>query len=163
MDVVLALGAAAIGGILLQQLNVPGGLIIGAMLGAAIVTAGAQLDASLPAPLEAVAFIVVGGSIGVLVTRETLGAVRTSLIPALLAAILIIAAGIGIAYLLRSLGMAPPSEFLATSPGGISAIAAVAAEQKTGAVEVAVFHLIRVILVLLSIPALIQLLTRPSP
>ncbi len=163
MDVVLALAAAAAGGILLQQLNVPGGLIIGAMLGAAIVTVGAQLEASLPAPLEGAAFIGVGAAIGVLVTRETLDAVRSSLLPGLLAAVLIIAAGIGVAYLLRALDIAPPSEFLATSPGGISAIAAVAAEQKTGAVEVAVFHLIRVILVLLSIPVLIQLLARRSP
>ena len=163
MDVVIALAAATAGGILLQQLNVPGGLIIGAMLGAAIATAGAQLEASLPAPLEGAAFIGVGAAIGVLVTRETLDAVRSALLPGLLAAVLIIAAGIGVAYLLRALDIAPPSEFLATSPGGISAIAAVAAEQKTGAVEVAVFHLIRVILVLVSIPVLIQLLARRSP
>jgi uncharacterized membrane protein AbrB (regulator of aidB expression) len=58
--------------------------------------------------------------------------------------------------------MAPPSEFLATSPGGLSAIAAIAAEEETGAVEVAIFHLVRVVLVLVSIPVLIQLLTRSS-
>jgi membrane AbrB-like protein len=162
MDVVVALGAAAAGGLFLQYLNVPGGLIIGAMLGAAVATAGAQLDASLPAPLEGAAFIVVGAAIGVLVTRETLGVVKTSLLPGLLAGVLIIVAGIGIAFLLRWLGMAPPSEFLATSPGGLSAIAAIAAEEETGAVEVAVFHLVRVVLVLASIPVLIQLLTRSS-
>lgn len=162
MDVVVALGAAVIGGLLLNQLNVPGGLIIGAMLGAAIVTAGASLDVNLPTPLEGAAFIGVGAAIGVLVTRDTLSAVRSALVPGLIAAVLIIGAGLAIAFLLRSLGMAPPSEFLATSPGGISAISAIAAEQKTGAVEVAVFHLIRVILVLISIPALIHFLTRPS-
>ncbi|MGI9659368.1 MAG: AbrB family transcriptional regulator [Gaiellaceae bacterium] len=163
MDVVVALAAAVIGGLVLKQLNVPGGLIIGAMLGAAIVTAGANLDADLPAPVEGAAFIGVGAAIGVLVTRDTLGAARSALVPGLIAAVLIIAAGLAIAFLLRSVGMAPPSEFLATSPGGISAIAAIAAEQKTGAVEVAVFHLIRVVLVLVSIPALIHFLARPSP
>ncbi len=162
MDVVVALGAAVIGGLLLNQLNVPGGLIIGAMLGAAIATAGANLEATLPAPLEGAAFIGVGAAIGVLVTRDTLGAARSALLPGVIAAVLIIAAGLAIAFLLRRLGMAPPSEFLATSPGGISAISAIAAEQKTGAVEVAVFHLIRVVLVLVSIPALIHFLTRPN-
>ena len=163
MDVVVALAAAVAGGLLLNQLRVPGGLIIGAMLGAAIATAGANLSPDIPAPLEGAAFIGVGAALGVLVTRDTLGDARSALVPGVLAAVLLIGAGIGIALLLRSLGMAPDSEFLATSPGGISAIAAIAAEQKTGAVEVAVFHLIRVILVLMSIPALIHFLTRPSP
>ena len=163
MDVVVALAAAIAGGLLLNQLNVPGGLIIGAMLGAAIATAGANLSPDIPAPLEGAAFIGVGAAIGVLVTRDTLGDARSALVPGLIAAVLIIGAGIAVAFLLRWLGMAPASEFLATSPGGISALSAIAAEQKTGAVEVAVFHLIRVILVLVSIPALIHFLMRPAP
>lgn len=162
MDVVLALGAALVGGLLFHQLGIPGGLIVGAMLGSAIVTAGANLSPDMPAPLEGAAFIGVGAAIGVLVTRDTLGAARSAIVPGLIAAVLIIAAGLAIAFLLRSIGMAPPSEVLATSPGGISAISAIAAEQRTGAVEVAVFHLIRVILVLMTIPALIHFLTRSS-
>ena len=164
MDVVVALAAAIAGGLLLNQLNVPGGpSSSGAMLGAAIATAGANLSPDIPAPLEGAAFIGVGAAIGVLVTRDTLGDARSALVPGLIAAVLIIGAGIAVAFLLRWLGMAPASEFLATSPGGISALSAIAAEQKTGAVEVAVFHLIRVILVLVSIPALIHFLMRPAP
>ena len=163
MDVVIALGAATAGGLLFNYLNIPGGLIIGAMLGAALVTASANLSPDLPPALEGAAFIGVGAAIGVLVTRDTLGAAKSALVPGLIAAVLIIAAGLGIAFLLRWLDMAPPSEFLATSPGGLSALSGIAAEQRTGAVEVAIFHLLRVILVLLTIPALIHFLTRRSP
>ena len=163
MDGVLSLAAAAAGGLLLQRLNVPGGLIIGAMLGAAIMTIGANLEAELPRPLQDASFIVVGAAIGVLVTRDTLGVVRSSIVPALLAAVLIIAAGLAVAFLLRRLGMAPPNDVLATSPGGITAISAIAAEEREGAVEVSIFHLVRVVLVLISIPALIQFLARSDP
>ena len=163
MDVVLSLAAAAAGGLVLQRLNVPGGLIIGAMLGAAIMTVGADFEAELPGPLRSASFIVVGAAIGVLVTRGTLDAVRSAIVPALLAGVLIIAAGLAIAFLLRALGMAPPNAVLATSPGGITAISAIAADQRDGAVEVSIFHLVRVVLVLLSIPALIQFLARSSP
>ena len=162
MDVVIALSAATAGGLLFNYLNIPGGLIIGAMRGAAIVTASANLSPNLPAPLEGAAFIGVGAAIGVLVTRETLGAAKSALVPAAIAAVLIIAAGLAIAFLLRWLGMAPPNEFLATSPGGLSALSGIAAEQRTGAVEVAIFHLLRVILVLLTIPALLHFLARRS-
>tara|TARA_B100000686_G_C16627069_1_gene882469 strand:- start:170 stop:664 length:495 start_codon:yes stop_codon:yes gene_type:complete len=162
MDAVVALGAAVMGGLILNYLKVPGGLIIGAMLGAAIVTSSANLEVNFPSKLEGAAFIGVGASIGVLVTRDTLSSAKSALIPGLIAALLLIGAGLLIAFFLRYVGMAPPSEFLATSPGGISAVSAIAAEQKTGAVEVAVFHLIRVIIVLISIPVFIYFLARPS-
>lgn len=126
-------------------------------------TIGANLEAELPRPLQDASFIVVGAAIGVLVTRDTLGVVRSSIVPALLAAVLIIAAGLAVAFLLRRLGMAPPNDVLATSPGGITAISAIAAEEREGAVEVSIFHLVRVVLVLISIPALIQFLARSDP
>ncbi len=163
MDVVVALAAAVAGGLVLNHLNVPGGLIIGAMFGAALVTAGANLNPDLPSPLKTAAFVIVGASIGVMVTRDTLDAARSALVPGLIAAVLLIGAGLAIAFLLRSTGMAPPSEFLATSPGGLTALSSIAAAEQTGAVEVALFHLIRIVLVLLSIPALIHFLSRSSP
>lgn len=163
MDIVLSLAAAAAGGLLLQRLNVPGGLIIGAMLGAAIMTIAADFKPELPGLLQGASFIVVGAAIGVLVTRDALEAVRSSIVPALLAAVLIIAAGLGIAFLLRALGMAPINDVLATSPGGITAISAIAAHERNGAVEVSIFHLTRMVLVLLSVPALIHFLVRSSP
>ena len=89
-----------------------------------------------------------------LVNRDSIAAIKAVLLPAVLSGILIIVAGIAIAYLLRVMGIAPPDDILATSPGALSSVSAVAVERGVGPVEVAVFHLVRLILVILSLPAL---------
>lgn len=159
MSLALLLAAATAAGLLLQRLGVPGGLVIGGMVGAAgysLVRGGAEV--AVPGPLRAAAFLVLGASIGAPVTREVVMGLRGVLLPAVLAAVLIILAGVGIAYLLLALGLAPPSAVLATSPGALSAVSAAAAERGTGAAEVAIFHTVRVFLVLLSLPGLLALL-----
>lgn len=153
---------AAVSGLLAQRLNLPGGLIIGAMVGAAV----AQLirggeAAAVPGPARSVAFLVLGTTIGTTVTRETVVALRGALLPAVLAAVLIITAGVAVALVLRALGVAPAGDVLATSPGALSAVTAVAAERGAGSAEVALFHTVRVVLVLLTLPVVLALLPDP--
>lgn len=158
MELVLVLGAATACGLAAQHLGMPGGLIFGSMIGAAAITLWRGGGVSLPASLENGAFIVIGAAIGVLVTRSSIAAMRSVIFPALLSAVLIILAGVAIAYLLRVMGIAPPEDVLATSPGALSAISALAIERGVGPVEVSLFHLVRVVLVILSLPALSLLL-----
>ena len=153
-----ALTAAAVFGLAAQRLNIPGGLILGAMVGAALVTLATGVDIAMPPPLRDAAFIVIGAAIGVQLTRQAVSNLGPVLIPALLAALLIIIAGVAVTFLLRAAGMAPPGDVLATSPGALSVMSAVALEQKTGPAEVALFHLVRVVMVLLSLPLLVRLL-----
>ena len=115
-------------------------------------------DIALPAPIRDAAFIVIGAAIGVQLTRSAISNLGPVLVPAVLAGLFIIIAGVGVAYLLRAVGLAPPGDVLATSPGALSVMSAVALEQRTGAVEVALFHLVRVVMVLLSLPLLVRLL-----
>jgi membrane AbrB-like protein len=157
MRIVLTLAAAAVVASLFARWRVPGGMIVGAMLGAAafsLATGGAEIE--LPRPMVGGAYVVVGTLIGAGITRETLGQLRHVAVPAVLSAALIIACGLGIALVLRWLGLAPEGVILATSPGALSATTAVATEQGTG-VPVAVFHLVRVVLVLASLPLLLRL------
>lgn len=159
MAIALLLVAASVVGLLFARLGVPGGLIVGAMVGAAgcsLLRGGAEVV--LPGTLRTAALIVLGATIGASVTRDTVGELRGVLLPAVLAAGLIILAGVAIAYLLRALGIAPEGAVLATSPGALTSVVAAAAERGTGAAEVALFHTVRVILVLLSLPALLGLL-----
>lgn len=159
MSLVWLLAAASAVGLALERLSVPGGLVVGSMIGAAAYTlARGGPEVVVPAPLQTATFVVLGAVLGATVTRETVVGLRGVLLPAVLAAVLIIVAGVGIAYLLQALGLAPPAAVLATSPGALSAMSAVAAERTSAAAEVAVFHTVRLILVLLSLPALIALL-----
>jgi hypothetical protein len=148
------LTAGTIAGLVAERLKVPGGLILGSMVGAAAFSVARDLHVTMPNWMQAVAFIIIGCAIGTLVTRDFLGDFISIAVPAVLAAVLIIAAGIGIAFLLRWMGIAPPSDALATSPGALSFMSAAALEQGRGAVEVTTFHVVRVILVMLSLPLL---------
>jgi membrane AbrB-like protein len=158
MRLPLLLAAAAAVGLLLQRFDMPGGLVVGAMIGAAAfnLAAGGQVD--VPPPLRTASFIVLGAVIGSGITRETLMSLQASVLPAVIAAMLIIVAGVGVTLALRALGIAPPGDVLATSPGALSAITAVAAERGVGAPEVALFHTIRVVLVLVSLPLILTIL-----
>lgn len=159
MSLVLVLIGAAAVGLAFERFGVPGGLIVGAMIGAAavsLVRGGAEV--AVPTPVRTTAFLVLGAAIGSTVTRDTLVALRAALLPALLSAVLIIVAGVAIAFLLRALGVAPTGDVLATSPGALSAITAAAAARGLGAPEVALFHTVRLLLVLLTLPAVLTLL-----
>lgn len=150
--------AGTVIGLLAHRFKVPGGLILGSMIGAAAFSVARDLQVITPKWLQSVAFIIIGCSIGVLVTRDFLGNLRNIVVPAVLAAMLIIAAGIAIALLLRWIGISPPADVLATSPGALSFMSAAALDQGRGVVEVTTFHVVRVILVMLSLPLLRLLL-----
>lgn len=163
LALVLLLAVAAATGLLAARLGIPGGLITGAMVGAAAVnlTRGGTAVA-VPQGVQTAALLALGAGIGATITRDTLTSLRAAVLPAVLAAALIILAGIGIALALRALGIAPPLDLLATSPGNLSALSAAAASRGSGAAEVTLFHTVRVVLVLLSLPALTALLPEPG-
>jgi len=155
---IVMLLVAAVVGLAADRAGFPGGLIFGSMVGAAAVTLISGQRITIPTPLQDASFIVIGAAIGALITRDSLATLRGVLFPALLSAVLIIGAGIAIAFLLRSFGIAPAGDVLATSPGALSFVSSVALEQGVGAVEVSVFHLVRVVLVILSLPLVASLL-----
>jgi membrane AbrB-like protein len=158
LTVCLALLCAAAGGLTAQHLNVPGGLIMGALVGAAAVGLVANTGAELPRPFIGAAQIALGAGIGLQVTRKNVTELGAMVLPGILSGALIIGAGLGIAYLLRVLHIAPDGDVLATSPGALNVLSGIALEQGVGAVQVAFFHLIRIVMVILSLPLLIHLL-----
>lgn len=158
LQLVGALVAATTCGLIAERFALPGGLILGAMVGSAAVTLATDSSVTMPEPLRAGAFIVIGAAIGVQMTRQAITQLGPVLVPAVMAGVLIILAGLGIAYLLRALGISPPGDLLATSPGALSVMSAMAIEQDTGAVEVALFHLVRIVMVILSLPLLVRML-----
>ncbi len=158
MPLAIALLAAAAGAVALERLHVPGGVILGSMAGAAVVTAvagGGELQ--LPRPVVTVAAIVIGAEVGGSITRQFLAALPRLAVGALLSSSLIIAAGLAIAFLLRQLGVVPDgASLLSTSPGALTALTALATERGVGA-EVAVFHTARIVLVLATLPIFVRL------
>lgn len=127
------------------------------MAGAAAVTLARGGPAvTVPKPLETGSYLLIGAVIGSTITRETLTQLRGVALPAVLSALAVIAFGIGLAIVLRWIGIAPDGVVLATSPGALSVMAAAAAPMGVGP-QVAVFHTLRIVLVIVSLPLLIRL------
>lgn len=154
---VVTFAAAGIGAWLATLAGIPGPLIFGTVTGAAIVTLARAEPAYRPRWLSFVIQATLGWTIGSLVTRDTLVALGEATLPALLSSGLIIGAGILIALVFRLLGIAPDGDVLATSPGAVEALASLADEQDAGALQVTVFHTVRLVLVIGSLPLLLQL------
>ncbi|QBI20503.1 hypothetical protein ER308_13640 [Egibacter rhizosphaerae] len=161
MLIVLCVAAALAGGVVARLLRLPGGMIVGAMVGAAAASLWVG-GIELPEAFRTVVLTAVGVMIGSQVTREMLRALRPALLPAVASGALLILAGLLIALLLRALGMAPEGDVLATSPGALSVLAGAAAEQNAGAPTVALFHVTRIVLILLTLPLVLRLLP-PAP
>lgn len=156
MQLGVTLVVAWVAGHALSRLRVPGGLLVGAMVGSAVTTLAWGRALTLPFPLLAGAFVVIGLSTGVLVTRERLRALAPLVAPALVSAIALILAGGLIALLLHALGIAPPAVILGTSPGGLSVLVAASIEHGEGAAEVALFHTVRLVMVIALIPLILR-------
>ena len=154
----MAFAGALFAAVVIDALGVPGGMVVGGTLGAIGVVVVRNRDITLSGRASATMQILVGLLVGIRITPDTVGQLGSQFVPALLATIIIIAAGLVIARTLHRFGRLPSWIVLATSPGGLEAVVAVAVERREGPVEVALFHFVRILLVLLSIPLLVWLL-----
>jgi membrane AbrB-like protein len=160
MLTILTVAVAAAAGLTAQHLRLPGGILVGSLIGAALVTLMSGTENTVPASMTTVLPLAVGLLTGAMVTREMLRALRRMVAPAILSGLAIVLAGVLIALALEALGTAPPAAVLATSPGALSVLVGTAIEIETGEVEVALFHVVRLVLVILLAPALLALQNR---
>ncbi|WP_170182618.1 AbrB family transcriptional regulator [Blastococcus colisei] len=163
MLMLATLAAAAAGGLLARRLRLPGGLLVGSAIGAAAVTLMSGSRLPVPAAMHIAIPIAVGTLTGLLLTRKAVRELRSVLLMAVCSGVAIIALGLGVAAALEAIGWAPPAVALATSPGALSVLVGTAIEVQTGSVEVAMFHMVRLMLVVLLSPLLVALLRHPDP
>jgi membrane AbrB-like protein len=156
------LSAAAVGGLLARRMRLPGGLLVGSALAAAAVTLASGSRVPAPAAMSIAIPIAVGTLTGLLLTRKAVRELRSVLLMAVASGVAIIALGLGVAAAFQAVGWGPPAVGLATSPGALSVLTGTAIEVGAGGVEVAMFHTIRLMLVVLLTPLLVALLRRPD-
>lgn len=151
------IGGAVAGGGLAALIGLGGALIFGATLGTAGVAVSLRRPLGAPGWFRSAVQVGVGWMIGSLVTPDSVAAMRTAILPALLSAVIAIASGIGLTHLLRARGIHLAGDVLATSPGALESLSVIAIERDAGALQVAVFHTLRILLVLISLPLLLTL------
>jgi uncharacterized protein len=151
----LAIGGA--GGALFLWANLPGGLISGAMIavGAAAI-AGRPL--SLPPILTQSVLLLLGISLGSLVSRQLLQHMGTYPLTVGLLALATFCSTLGSSvYLQRIHGWDRTSAFLAASPGALSQITMLAVERGADVSAIAVVQTMRVIILTAALPLLLTL------
>jgi membrane AbrB-like protein len=151
----LAIGAA--GGGLFVALHLPGGLISGAMLAVgAAAMAGRPL--TLPPILTQTVLVVLGISLGSVVSRQLVQQVSAYPLTIALLALATFCSTFGSSiYLQRVHGWDKTSAFLAGSPGALSQITILAVEKGADLPAIAVVQTLRVIVLTAALPLLLAL------
>lgn len=142
-------------------IRMPAGvMIVGIVLGALAQDLGG-LQITLPMPVLAVSFMLIGWMIGLRFTRQTLAHALRAL-PAVLASILVLVAVCGViaALMVWLAGVDPLTAYLATSPGGADTVAIIASSSHVDVAYVMAMQLARFLAVMLIGPLCARLLTR---
>jgi membrane AbrB-like protein len=145
---------AAIGGLTLGLLGMPAGYLSGSIFAVAC-AAIAGRPMTVPQPMFRVLVVLIGISLGAVVTPETLRGVATYpvSIAVLVVATLAIAVG-GSLYLRVVHGWEPLTAFLGAVPGALSQVMALAIEYKADVRAIAIVQTIRIIILAVALPAL---------
>ena len=152
------LGGAALGSLMLLT-GLPAAPLLGAILGAGFLSISGHLDAATwPLGTKTVLGIGIGTVIGTGINRETLGELQLLWKPALVITFTLLIAGILVGILIsKFLGVKTVIAILGSAPGGTIGMSLVGAEYGVGA-AVAALHAVRLVTVLLLIPAVINFL-----
>ena len=152
------LGGASLGALMLFT-GIPAGPLLGAILGAGLLSVSGQLEvAEWPTGTKTLLGIGIGTVIGTGINRETLEELQLLWKPALVITFSLLVTGIIVGLLIsKFLGVDKIVALLGAAPGGTIGMSLVGAEFGVGA-AVAALHAVRLITVLFLIPAIVNLL-----
>ena len=157
-DVAETLAFAAIGGLTFGLLGMPAGYLSGSILVVGLAALGGR-PKRIPQPMMRVLLVLIGISLGAVVTPETLRGVATYPISiAVLIAATIAISVAGTAYLRMVHGWDTVTAYLAAVPGGLSQVMALAIELKADVRAVAIVQTIRIVIIAVGFPALLSIL-----
>ncbi len=162
LDLAFTVVCALLGSLIAIRLKIPAGTLLGPLvLTAAVTLAGWSFGAHTPVWLAQIAYGAIGLRIGLGFTRASLKLLGRVLPVALTLTVLIIlgCAGMGV-FLASATGQSPLAGYLATSPGGLFAVLAIAAETGTSATFVLAVQVLRIFVMLLVAPGLAVFLSR---
>jgi len=162
VDVAFTAACALIGSLIAMRARIPAGTLLGPMvLTAGLTVAGWSFDAHVPVWLAQIAYGAIGLRIGLGFTRASLKLLGRVLPMALTLTILIILGCAGMGLFLASVtGQSPLAGYLATSPGGLFAVLAIAADTGSSATFVLAVQVLRIFVMLLVAPGLAVLLSK---
>jgi hypothetical protein len=152
------LGYAAVGGLTLGLLGMPAGFLSGSILAVAAASLAGR-PMRVPVPMMRVLLVLLGISLGAVVTPATLKGMATyPLSIAMLFVAMAFVSFTGTAYLRVVHGWDTITAYLAAAPGGLSQVMALAAEFNADMRAIAIVQTIRVVIIAVGLPAGLSML-----
>jgi len=161
-DFAVTLAVAFGGALLASRLRIPAGGILLPMLVGSVLHGGSFVELQLPPWLLAVAYAVLGWTIGLRFTAKVIGYAARALPEIMLSNVILIAFCAGLSVALTAvIDVDPLTAYLATSPGGIDTVAIIAAGSNSVNLGVIMtIQAVRVFLVVLLGPPIARMLAR---
>lgn len=156
MRVLYTLAAASVGGLIGFKLKLPAGTFIGAMFASAIYNIFTA-SGYIPVEMRLCAQVVIGAYIGLSFSRESMGQIRDMIGP-----IIVMVLGLFLATILLGIfvskvtGVDLVTAMLGSSPGGLTEMSIIADSYNADVSKVVIMHLMRLIGVVVILPALIR-------
>jgi membrane AbrB-like protein len=146
-------------GLLFRQLGIPGGPVVGAMLGTGLYQVLAPVRANSPLGLDIAVQIAAGITIGLSFNRELLQVAKAALPWAFGSALMFIVVAVAMALMVtRFAGVNLATALFGLAPGGIASMGVMAQAEGGKPAIVGLFHTVRVILTFVLVPLLGRLL-----
>jgi membrane AbrB-like protein len=146
------LAAGAAGAMLLTWLGFPAGLVTGSLLGVAIAALVGR-PVTVPAPLSRVISVLVGISLGAVVSPDTLKGLAAFPLSVAVLAVSTVCMIIGTSAYLRYVhGWDPLSALFGASPGALAQVMVLSAEYKADMRAIAIVQTMRVVALTVGIP-----------
>lgn len=157
MSFLIVILAGIAGALLAVKLSVPGGAIVGAMLGSGIVTILSASKIVIPGPINFTIQVALGIMIGTSMDRELLK-VASKVVPVAIAgSVIFIAVGVFIALFVYKLGFLDfTTALLGFTPGAMSSVLGLAISMEAKLALVATIQIIRLIMLVIFLPIIVR-------
>ena len=152
-------GIALLGGFLLYYLKVPAGFMVGSMIAVGVFSMSGFKIVPLPTQVRTAAYIGIGVLIGQYFTREALmSIIEIYPVVLLLTGLMLLSCAALAVIISRVMGWRLSTCLLATAPGGLITLTAIAEDMDADPLKVSLLHMARLITIKLTLPLVIILI-----
>ncbi len=159
MNLLLISIAGVAGAFLALKFSIPGGVLVGAMIGSGIFSILSTTKIVIPEPVNFTIQVALGIMIGTSMDKDFLG-VASKVVPiAIIGSLIFIAVGVLIALLVYKFGLLDfTTALLGFTPGAMSSVIGLAISLKAKLALVATIQVIRVIMLVILIPLIVKII-----
>lgn len=157
LELLILIASGALGAALAGMIKLPMWPITGAILGSATANLLLSAEVDMPGWLSFIAQVLVGTAVGASVLPGFVKQVGKLLVPAIVVVLSLVVLAVSASVLLSYLGLIAPSEsLLGMIPGGVGEMVAASAALGADSALVAGVHLIRLLLIIWTLPLLVR-------